>query len=79
MKKTIGYYSEYEYTVEIDGKEVYRAGNSPFDSQVYVRDLGNYAVVPLATMKEYCDQTTRELAKENKASFVGIEYNEDSI
>lgn len=76
MKKAISYYNEYHYTVEIDGEEVYEAGNNPYDSQGYIHDLENSEVIPLETMKQYCEKTTREIAEEQGVEYIGIEYDE---
>lgn len=73
LSKVIGRYNELEYEVELDGEVIYSAGNSPFDSQVYTdKETG----VGLAVMKEYCEYTSREFAKEHKAKFMGVEYLE---
>ena len=77
MKKVIGYYNEYEYRVEVDEQEVYQAGNSPHDSQVYSRDLANFETLPLETMRKYCEQTSKEIAKEQGAKYIGVDYLED--
>ena len=73
MKKAIGYYNEWEYRVEVDGNEVYTAGNSPFDSQAYTDPQGG---VGLETMKAYCEKTTKDLAIEHKAKYAGVEFLE---
>lgn len=78
MKKIIGYYNELEYTVEIigpgDHEVLYSAGNSPFDSQGYTsKEEG----VGLEKMKQYCEQTAKEIAKEMNIEFIGIEYEEN--
>jgi hypothetical protein len=77
MDKIIGYYNTLQYRVVLfdkdvntDGKDIYTAGNSPFESQTYVSaDEG----VGLRTMRKYCIQTSKELAKENKAQYIGVE------
>lgn len=56
-----------------DGKEIYSAGNSPFDSQAYTSKEDG---VGLETMKEYCEQTSKNLAEENHAKYIGVEYEE---
>lgn len=77
MKEEIyGLYNEYHYTVNSGDKELYEAGNSPYDSQTYVTDLENYDVVPIETMKEYCEQTCKNIAEERNAKFVGVQYDE---
>ncbi len=73
MGKIIGYYNELEYRIELDGKEIYTASNSPFDSQAYT-SAGEG--VGLATMRKYCIQTSKELAKENKTRYIGVQYLE---
>jgi hypothetical protein len=74
MKQVIGYYNGLEYRVEIDGKEVYHAGNSPFESQTFVREDDG---VGLRIMRSYCIQTAKEIAKENNAKYVGVERIEE--
>ncbi len=71
MKQAIGYYNELEYTIEIDGKEVYQASNSPFDSQGYTDKQGG---VGLKVMKAYCHETALDIAKEYHAKYIGVEY-----
>lgn len=73
MIKAIGRYNELEYEVEIDGEIVYTGGNSPLDSQAYV---GESDGVGLKTMRDYCNQTTQQIAGEHDAEFMGIEYLE---
>jgi hypothetical protein len=80
MKPTIiGRYNELEYTVdlysdeEVMGLELYRAGNSEFDSQGYTTSENG---VGLETMRRYCEQTTRDIAKDHKVKYGGIEYLE---
>jgi len=77
--RIVGYYNEQEYSVDMFsddepmGVELYRAGNSPYDSQQYVSIEDG---VGLETMKLYCEQTSKDIAKEQGAKFVGIEYKE---
>ena len=78
MKKVIGYYNEIEYEVFIIGesgliKLLYNAGNSKLDSQQYVSAEDG---IGLEKIKEYCEQTSKELAKENNLPFAGIEFEE---
>ena len=77
--RVIGYYNEQGYSVvgidlpKENYIQLYNAGNSPLDSQDYVpieRGVG------LERMKQYCGQTTRDIAKEHKALYGGIEYEE---
>lgn len=74
--KIVGVYNEVKYTIIkiVKGEPntvLYEAGNSPLDSQMQVSaDKG----VGLEKMKEYCEQTARELAEENYAEFAGVEY-----
>ena len=71
MLKVIGRYNERKYEIEVGGEVVYTAGNSPYDSQVYTeRGVG------LDTMRRYCEQTAKDIAKERKAKFLGCEYME---
>jgi hypothetical protein len=61
MKKVKGFYNAKFYCLEVDGKEVYRAGNSPFCSQTYVSTKDG---VGLATMERYCRTSAAETAEE---------------
>ena len=70
----IGRYNTLGYSVVVmfaNGHEdtLYTAGNSPLDSQWYVEDG-----LDLDTMKRYCEQTTKEMATENKGAFGGVEF-----
>jgi hypothetical protein len=79
MKGIIGYYSELRYTVCIvdNGQilsEAYIAGNSPHDSQCFVSaDRG----VGLKTMRSYCIQTSKEIAKEENLKYLGVERDDE--
>ena len=55
------------------GEQIYEAGNSPFDAQAFVDAEDG---VGLAKMKEYCEKTTKEIAKERNAKYIGIQYQE---
>ena len=72
MKKAqiTGVYGPTEYVVYIDGKECYRAGNSPFDSQQYVgtEDVS----VEDRRMPTFCIQTAKAIAAEIGGEFIGV-------
>lgn len=77
-KKTAGFpgyhgiYNELEYSIaDQSGDTVYQAGNSPWDSQAY---LSKEEGVGLETMKEYCEQTGKELAEEAGVEWEGCTY-----
>lgn len=73
--KAIGYYNEYYYRVEIDGQEKYLAGNNSLDSSpIQTLSLDNPVVADLATMREFCEDTTKAIAKKYNADFIGVEY-----
>lgn len=78
MKQVKGYYNAQEYYIKIDGEEVYRAGNSPYESQTFVRAKDG---VGLRKMRSYCILTTHDIAKEKHAKYAGVErimdYEED--
>lgn len=77
--KFVGYYNQYGYQVfefetgTNDGNLVYNAGNSPYDSQENVPVSKGLS---LETLKNFCEQTTKEIATENKGTFIGIEYEQ---
>lgn len=73
MKKVIGYYNERLYRIEIDGKEVYQAGNAPFESQTYLSPEDG---VGRRKMRSYCISTAHDIADENDAEYMGVEYEE---
>lgn len=78
IKQIIGYYNELEYrvTLLIDGdpqEDLYTAGNSPYDSQQSVSAEDG---VGLETMKIFCERTSKEMAREEEAKFLGVEYEE---
>jgi hypothetical protein len=68
MKRLVGYYCDKYYRIEVNGKEVYRAGNSPLDSQVYLSEGG----VGLVQMRDWCEQTCKEMASEMQVGFIGL-------
>lgn len=73
--KITGYYNEQGYQVESDNPMdaiLYRAGNHALDSQQ--DGTGTEHQLPLETIKEYCDQTTLEIAAELDTEYVGVEY-----
>jgi hypothetical protein len=72
----IGYYNELGYRIckMSNGRivdEVYSAGNSPADSQQTVPARHG---VGLRKIKEWAEQTGREIADEAESAFFGIEY-----
>jgi hypothetical protein len=84
MKKStstiIGRYNRQGYDiVEIkfnDSKEtlLYQAGNNPFDSCVS-QSISNG--LSLMTLRTYCIQTAKEMAKERNAKYGGVEEIEN--
>jgi ribosomal protein L20 len=72
-KNVVGYYNDREYSVDVNGRQVYRAGNSLYDSQVYTHPKKG---VGLRKMRSFCIQTSKEIAKEHGAKYRGIERND---
>ena len=67
-------YIIYEIVDEGRFKEVYEAGNSPFASEIHVKaDEG----VGLETMKKWCEQTGKMIAKENNGIFLFAEKSDE--
>ena len=62
-----GLYNSGEYRIYSNGEEIYRAGNSECDSQVYL-EPGSPGTVDLETMHRYCISTASELAEEREES-----------
>ena len=77
--RIIGYYNELYYQIcSIDNegqivKELYNAGNSPFSSEDTVPAEEG---VGLENMKTYCEQNSKEIAREEGLEFIGVEYEE---
>lgn len=69
----IGYYNELQYYITLNGEEIYRAGNSPYESQTYVSAEDG---VGRRKMRSYCIITSRSLAKGHNAKYGGVEYEE---
>ena len=73
--KITGYYNEHGYQVESDNIQcdiLYRAGNHALDS--HQSGTGTEHQLPLEIIQQYCEQTTKEIAEENGAEYIGIEY-----
>jgi len=70
----LGRYNAHEYEIEVDGEIVYRAGNSPLDSQGYVSKQDG---IGIAEMKEYCIHTTKQEARERGIRYLGVEKLEE--
>ena len=71
-----GYYNERLYTIYSDGEEVYQAGNSKLDSQVYL-DPEHPGSLSLETMRQFCEQTAEELAEERGEALGACSYCDD--
>ena len=69
----IGYYNELEYYITLNDEQIYRAGNSPFESQTYVSEKDG---VERRKMRSYCIITSKSLAKEHNAKYCGVKYEE---
>ncbi len=76
-----GYYNELGYQVEsydsFTGEriELYRAGNHALES---TQDgTGTEHQISLATIKEFCEITTKAIAEEKHAFYSGVECLED--
>ncbi len=79
MKGIFARYNELGYEVIVTGSDgwdeevIYRAGNSPLDSQVYVSAEEG---VGKKEMKQCAEDTAKELAEERELDFIGVEYEE---
>jgi len=70
-KSVVGYYNAREYSVCVNGQPVYTAGNNKWDSQQYSSPSKG---VGLNKMKKFCIQTSKDIAREKKAKYYGVEY-----
>jgi len=80
MKGIIGFYNAEKYSVcSIDEngqieEELYTAGNSPLDSQVSVNAFEG---VGLETMREFCETSSKIIAKDNGYKYLGVQEDEE--
>jgi hypothetical protein len=75
VEKVYGVYNEYKYEIWQGQSLVYEAGNCKHDSSAsYQLPIDDPHRVPLETMKQYCEQTGKEIATERKAKFFGVQY-----
>lgn len=75
--KITGYYNESGYHVETDNPMdaiIYRVGIHALDSQQ--DGTGTKHQLLLETIRQYCEQTTRGIAQNRDAEFIGVEYLE---
>lgn len=74
----IGYYNERGYQIfDTKSNFEYFAGNSPYDSQIYL-EPENPEALRLSVIKEYCEQTLAQLVKEHNAKSLGCFYDEEN-
>lgn len=79
-KGIIGYYHPHGYNIWLmsaNGNlvdQLYEAGNSPCDSQMRVPVAEGE---DLETLKKYCEQTGKEMAKEQGLPWLGSEEESD--
>jgi hypothetical protein len=71
-----GFYDRTGYTVCVDMVNVYSAGNLAADSAVIVAPWTSYAL-PLRTIRRYCLRVAKEIAREKRGIFTGIERQEE--
>ena len=71
--KITGYYNEYGYQIKTDNPLdclLYRAGNHALESQQ--DGTGTKHQLSLEIIKSYCEQTSKEIANEKHAEFIGM-------
>lgn len=69
MKEYHGYYNEWGYRIfDINGDEIYNAGNSPHESSGVVARADG---LPLTTLREFCNYTGKMIAKDNDGKWLG--------
>lgn len=69
MKEYYGYYNEWGYRIfDINGDEIYNAGNSPHESSGVVARADG---LPLTTLREFCNYTGKMIAKDNDGKWFG--------
>lgn len=72
-----GEYSRHGYTVFVNGRETYSAGNCYWDSTVTVKP-GSHGSVSLRRLRQHCGLTARHMARERHVRFAGIERVEET-
>ena len=72
MSTIIGYVNNHGYTVEVDGEQVYAAGNHRSESTAHV-EPGSPAALPYPTLVGYCRQTTADIAQERGVTEFAVE------
>ena len=75
MKRYIGTYNELGYKIYLDvnGEPIYTAGNSPYESQVWL-GISDEAL-PVETIKDHCETTIKDMLAEGDT--YGLQYDED--
>lgn len=82
MKQVYGTYHRYGYQVWLNDPDseypelIYQAGNSPQESGYVTTDPD--VMLPLKTIKAYCEQTCQEIAEEQDAEYTGMDYDLDA-
>lgn len=69
-KQVTAEYNRIEYTVFLNGEEVYSAGNAPGDSSLRIPSERG---VGLRNMRKFCIKTAKQIAAEKKAEYAGVE------
>ncbi len=75
--KITGYYNDSGYQIETDNPVdaiLYRAGNHALDSRQDGTETEHQ--LSLEKIRQYCEQTAKEIATEKNAEYIGIEYLE---
>ena len=72
-KHYFGEFNENGYSIFCDSQHedaIYQAGNCQYDSSQYL-PIGSKGSIDIATIEAYCDQTGKEIAKENSGIWDG--------
>jgi hypothetical protein len=78
-RRVHGAYDRNGYTIYLNGRPYYTAGNHPGDSTAYLdpkSDRHLIAPLDLRTLRQYCRKTAKQIAAEQKAEYQGI-YRHD--
>lgn len=80
--KYIGTYHAYGYEVlhhtDHGYEQDYQAGNCRWDSTQVLTPDGSNGVLDLATIREHCESTGKEIAAEHGGEWAGCQYDTDS-
>ncbi len=80
MNKVFGTFTKYGYSIwsrSRFGDPLYQGGNCQYDSAQVLTLDGSVGVLDLATIEQHCESTGREIAGEQRATWIGCQHDTD--